>query len=89
MSTELKSQISRDELLKLLEVYNTIKAAVDDATESLDVKLSTLSDMRDQAYTLREMFDFRPQVGPEGDPRFYMHSVLSDDEKAYDWGRGA
>ena len=45
MSTELKSQISRDELLKLLEVYNTIEAAVDDATESLDVNLSTLKDM--------------------------------------------
>ena len=45
--------------------------------------------MRDKAYTLREMFDFRPQVGPEGDPRFWMHSVLSDDDKAYDWGRGA
>ena len=84
MSKELKTELTRDEVTKLLEVYNTIDALVDDTLEIMDVRLSQLSDVRDKAYALKNMFDFRPPVREEdGNPNHYKPYVLPDDPTAW------
>ena len=44
MEKELKTELTRDEVLKLLEVFNTVDAMVDDTMEMMDVRLSQISD---------------------------------------------
>lgn len=79
----IKTELTRDEVAILLEVYNTIDALVDDTTEMLDVRLSQLSDARDKAYALRQMFDFRAPVGDDGNPNHWKPKVLPDDPNAW------
>jgi hypothetical protein len=66
-----------------LEVYNTIDALVDDTTEMLDVRLSQLSDARDKAYALKQMFNFRAPIGDDGNPNHWRPYVLPDDPNAW------
>ena len=79
----IKTELTRDEVAILLEVYNTIDALVEDTTEMLDVRLSQLSDARDKAYALRQMFDFRAPVGDDGNPNHWKPKVLPDDPNAW------
>ena len=83
MEKELKTQLTRDEVLKLLEVFNTVDAMVDDTMEMMDVRLSQLSDVRDKCYSLQHMFDFRPTMGEGGFPKHYAPKVLPDDPNAW------
>ena len=75
--------IDRNDLLMLLEVYNTIDALVDDSLEIMDVRLSQLSDVRDKSFALKNRFDFRPQVNEDGNPNHYKPCVLPDDPIAW------
>ena len=76
--------LNRDDLLMLLEVYNTIDALVDDTMEMMDVRLSQLSDARDKTYALKNRFNFRPPVREEdGNPNHYKPYVLPDDPTAW------
>ncbi|QSL99496.1 hypothetical protein CRP13_gp08 [Roseobacter phage CRP-13] len=84
----IKTELTRDEVAILLEVYNTIDALVDDTTEMLDVRLSQLSDARDKAYALRQMFDFRAPVGDDGNPNHWKPKVLPDDPNAWFYEEG-
>ena len=83
MTKELKTELTRDEVTILLEVYNTIDAMVDDTMECMDVRLSQLSDVRDKAFALKKMFDFRAPVGDDGNPNHWKPSVLPDDPNAW------
>ena len=46
MTKTIKTELTRDEVAILLEVYNTIDAMVDDTMEMMDVRMSQLSDVR-------------------------------------------
>ena len=84
----IKTELTRDEVLKLLEVYNCMDALIDDTMEMMDVRLSQLSDLRDKSYTLRHMFDFRPPVDENGNPTHYKECVLPDDPTAWYYNEG-
>ena len=84
MPKPIKTELTRNEVAILLEVYNTIDALVDDTMEMMDVRLSQLSDVRDKSYALKNMFDFRPPVREEdGNPNYYKPCVLPDDPTAW------
>jgi len=83
MTKTIKTELTRDEVAILLEVYNTIDALVDDTMEMLDVRLSQLSDARDKAYALKNMFDFRAPIGDDGNPNHWKPYVLPDDPNAW------
>jgi len=83
MTKTVKTELTRDEVMILLEVYNTIDALVDDTMEMMDVRLSQLSDLRDKSYVLRNMFDFRNPMNDRGHPAHWMPSVLPDDPTAW------
>jgi hypothetical protein len=75
--------LTRDDLLMLLEVYNTIDSLVDDTLEMMDVRLSQLSDARDKAFALQQRFNFRAPVGDDGNPNHWKPCVLPDDPNAW------
>jgi len=83
MTKTIKTELTRDEVAILLEVYNTIDALVDDTMEMMDVRLSQLSDARDKAYALKQMFNFRAPVGDDGNPNHWKPYVLPDDPNAW------
>ncbi len=84
----IKTELTRDEVAILLEVYNTIDALVEDTTEMLDVRLSQLSDARDKSYALKQMFDFRAPIGDDGNPNHWKPCVLPDDPTAWYYEEG-
>lgn len=83
MEKKLKLELTRKEILKLLEVFHAMDSLVDNALECCDVSLSELSDLRDKSYTLSAMFNFRPTVGEDGNPNHWKDKVLPDDPDAW------
>tara|TARA_R110001606_G_scaffold381572_1_gene542863 strand:- start:1101 stop:1376 length:276 start_codon:yes stop_codon:yes gene_type:complete len=83
MPKTIKTELTRDEVAILLEVYNAIDSLVDDTMEMMDVRLSQLSDARDKAYMLKHMFDFRAPIGDDGNPNHWKAYVLPDDPTAW------
>jgi|11_taG_2_1085331.scaffolds.fasta_scaffold55506_3 hypothetical protein len=79
----IKTELTRDEVSIILEVYNSIDSMVDDTMEMMDVRLSQLSDLRDKSYALKNMFDFRPPLNEGGNPNHYKPYVLPDDPTAW------
>ena len=88
MTKTIKTELTRDEVKTLLEVYNSIDTLVDDTMEMMDVRLSQLSDARDKAYELKRMFDFRPTVDDQGNPNHWKPCVLPDDPTAWYYDHG-
>ena len=88
MPKQIKTELTRDEVLKLLEVYTCMDSMVDDTMEMMDVRLSQLSDLRDKAFTLKHMFDFRPTVDDDGNPNHWKPYVLADDPDAWYYDKG-
>jgi hypothetical protein len=84
----IKTELTRDEVLILLEVYNCMDSMVDDTMEMMDVRLSQLSDLRDKSYALKNMFNFRPPVNEGGNPNHYKPYVLPDDTTAWYYNEG-
>jgi len=70
MTKTVKTELTRDEVLIILEVYNTIDAMVDDTMEMM-------------SYSLRNMFDFRTPMNDCGHPVHYRASVMPDDPTAW------
>ena len=83
MTKTVKTELTRDEVLILLEVYNTIDAMVDDTMEMMDVRLSQLSELQSRAFDLRHMFDFRNPMNDCGHAAHWKPSVLPDDPTAW------
>ena len=75
--------LTRDKVVKLLEVYNSMDALIDDSMEMMDVRLSQLSDLRDKSYSLRDMFNFRHPMDENGHPEHWKSSVMPDDPTAW------
>tara|TARA_R110000823_G_scaffold162034_3_gene293830 strand:- start:1342 stop:1611 length:270 start_codon:yes stop_codon:yes gene_type:complete len=88
MAKEIKTELTRTEVEKLLEIFNTVDSMVDDTIEMMDVRLSQLSDVRDKVYSLQHMFDFRPQVGEDGDPKHWLPKVMPDADNAWYYEQG-
>jgi hypothetical protein len=88
MTKPIKTELTRDEVRILLEVYNCMDSMVDDTMEMMDVRLSQLSDLRDKAFTLKHMFDFRPTVDDDGNPNHWKPYVLPDDPDAWYYEKG-
>ena len=85
MTKTIKTELTRDEVAILLDVYNTIDAMVDDTMEMMDVRMSQLSDVREKAYALKLMFDFRPPVDLDGNPNHWKPKVLPDNPNAWSY----
>ena len=83
MTKPIKTELTRDEVRLLLEVYNCMDSMVDDTMEMMDVRLSQLSDLRDKSYALKNMFDFRPPAREDGNPNHYKPYVLPDNPAAW------
>ena len=88
MTKTIKTELTRDEVLKLLEVYTCMDSLIDDTMEMMDVRMSQLSDLRDKAYILKRMFDFRPTVNDDGNPNHLKPCVLPDDPEAWYYDGG-
>ena len=88
MARPIKTELTRDEVLMLLEVYNCMDSMVDDTMEMMDVRLSQLSDLRDKSYALKNMFDFRPPAREDGNPNHWKPYVLPDDPTAWYYDEG-
>jgi hypothetical protein len=83
MTKKLKTELTRDEVKILLEVYTCIDSMVDDSMEMMDVRLSQLNDLRDKSWALKNMFDFRPPAREDGNPDHWKPYVLPDDPTAW------
>ncbi len=83
MTKTIKTELTRDEVAILLDVYNTIDAMVDDTMELMDVRMSLLNDVREKSYALKSMFDFRPLVDSNGNPNHWRPYVLPDNPNAW------
>ena len=79
----VKTELTRDEVIKLLELYNCLNSFIENTTECLDVQLSQLSDLQIKSYGLRNMFDFRTPTNDCGHPAHWEPSVLPDDPNAW------
>ena len=88
MARPIKTELTRDEVLMLLEVYNCMDSMVDDTMEMMDVRLSQLSDLRDKSWALKNMFDFRPPAREDGNPNHWKPYVLPDDPTAWYYDEG-
>ena len=83
MDKTLKTELTRDEVKQLLELYNELDSSLDNIVECLDVDLSTLRDLRKQAHKLQELFNFRSAINEEGNPSHWLPSVLPDADNAW------
>ena len=83
MTKALKTELTRDEVTILLEVYNSIDSILEEATEMMDIRLSQLSDLRDKSWALRNMFNFRARTDENGNPEHWKANVLPDDPNAW------
>ena len=83
--TKLKTKLTRNEVQKLCDLYNAMDSILDNAGETFDVSLSDLHSLRDEAWKLRDMFDFRSQKHDEDPnrPAHWMPQVLPDDDRAW------
>ena len=83
MSKTAKTKLSRDDLKAVLEVYNKLDRIASNVHEILDMDLSQLRDMQRNLYDLKELFEFRPVKGEDGNPEHYKPYVLPDDPTAW------
>lgn len=85
MSTKLYEELTREDVQQLCDLYNHIDNMLDDAGETLDIKLSDLLQLREKSWELRQMFDFKPQRDKDNPDRSspWEPCVLKDDDRAW------
>jgi len=83
VNKKLKTELSRDDMQAMLELYNTLDQGIDNIVECLDVDLSTLREFREKVHSLREMFNFRAPMDDDGRPMHWRESVLPDAPNAW------
>jgi hypothetical protein len=83
MDKKIKTELTRDEVVQMLDLYNTLDNALDNIVECLDVDISTLRDLRQKAYDLQELFNFRAVVDEDGHPKHWKSKVLPDADNAW------
>lgn len=79
--------ISRSDLEDILALFNEVDSMTNQVSETFDLDISTLRDLRGLAYKVKSRFDFRPQRDDEYDDRpcHWKPVVLPDDERAWFW----
>jgi len=83
MDKKLKTELTREEVVQMLDLYNTLDNALDHIVECLDVDISTLRDLRRIRSDLRELFNFRAVVDEDGHPEHWQPKVLPDADNAW------
>lgn len=80
---KLKTELTREEVQELLEVYRSMDAICTDFREMFDTDLGKVRKLEDVSTKLKDMFDFRPPTDSEGDPNHWRPYVLPDDDRAW------
>ena len=75
--------LTKDDTVKVLDLYNAINNMLNDVGETLDVDLSALREIRHKNNDVDHLFNFRAKVQDNGDVWAWADSVLQDDDKAY------
>ena len=77
--------ISRGDMEDVLALYNKIDSMVDEVSETFDIDISTLRDLRKLSYKVKARFEFRPQKDDNYDDRpcHWKPCVLPDDDRAW------
>ena len=84
MTRELKTELTREEVTQLLDLYNAVDDVLGDISECFDVSISQLRDLKEHKWKLRSIFEFAPHADDIGDrPCHWKPYVLPDDERAW------
>ena len=83
MNTKPYEELTREDVLKLLDLYNSLTDMLRDTGEGFDVCLSQLRDLQEHTWKLRNRFDFKMQVNEDGGACAWKDYVLKDDDRAY------
>ena len=75
--------LTKDDTVKVLDLYNAINNMLNDVGETLDVYLSALREIRHKNNDVDHLFNFRAKVQDNGDVWSWADSVLPDDDRAY------
>jgi len=75
--------ISVEDLKAVLILYNTLDSELDDILECCDVSLSQVRSLREASHRVSNVFNFRPAIGEDGNPRHWFPKVLATDDKAW------
>jgi len=79
----VKTELTRDEVVELLNVYIIMDEICTDFQEIFDTDLGKIRKLQDMSYTLKNLFDFRPMTDSEGSPNHWRPYVMPDDERAW------
>ena len=79
----VKTVLTRDEIIEILSLYQVMDDILEDASEIFDIDLSKLRRLRDSSHALKQMFDFRPRTGEDGNPNHWQPYVMPDDDRAW------
>ena len=77
---KVKLNLSRDEVLEILDAYNIMDQICTDFREMFDTDLGKVRKLESMSTQLKDMFDFRPITDSEGDPndRAWYHKPKKD-----------
>ncbi len=79
----VKTELTRDEVVELLNVYIIMDEICTDFQEIFDTDLGKIRKLQDMSYTLKNLFDFRPRTGEDGNPNHWLNYVMPDDDRAW------
>ena len=79
----LKTGLTRDEIVELLNLYQIMDDILEDASEIFDIDLSKLRRLSDGSPVFKQMFNFRPRIGEDGNPDHWQNYVMPDDKRAW------
>ena len=79
----VKTELTRDDIVELLSVYQIMDDICDDFQEMFDTDLAKIRKLQEKAHDLKRMFDFRPRTGEDGNPNHWQPYVMPDDDRAW------
>ncbi len=82
-NAKVKTELTREEVVELLGLYHVIDEICTDFQEMFDTDLGKVRKLQDMSYKLKNLFDFRPRIGEDGNPNHWHNYVMPDDEMAW------
>ena len=79
----VKTELTREEVVELLNVYTIMDEIVSDFGEMFDTDLGKIRKLQEMSWTLKNLFDFRPRADDEGKPNHWRPYVMPDDDRAW------
>ena len=79
----VKTELTRDEVVELLNVYIIMDEICTDFQEIFDTDLAKVRKLQDMSQVLKNLFDFRPRTGEDGNPNHWQPYVMPDDDRAW------